>query len=158
MRHIAVSCVVGLSICGCMMLAGCEAPGPKLSQAQMNALETREVEASFDDTYRAASNALFDAGYTIAMSDKSAGLLTGSRAKDRSAERMWGDQSIRDTVFLVSMQITNVGPKNSSVRVKTSINGEARVDPQAINQLWVLMQRQVMMKEPLPVIETPAAK
>lgn len=156
MNHIAGSIVIGLVFCGSLLTSGCQSPAPKLSQAQMNALETREVEASFDDTYRAASNAMFDAGYTIAMSDKSAGLLTGSRAKDRSADRMWVDRSIRDTLFLLSMQITSIDSKNCSVRVKTSVNGEARVNPQAINELWVLMQRQVMMKEPLPVSETPA--
>jgi len=158
MNYFVGSIVIGFLFCGCMLTSGCQSPTPKLSQAQMNALETREVEASFDDTYRAASNAMFDAGYTIAMSDKSAGLLTGSRAKDRSSDRMWVDQSIRDTLFLLSMQITSLGPKNCTVRVKTSVNGEARVNPQAINELWVLMQRQVMMKEPLPVIETPTTK
>ena len=59
------------------------------TQAQLNAFETREVGADLDETFRAASNALFDAGYTISMSDREGGVLTGTRAIDRSKARFW---------------------------------------------------------------------
>jgi allophanate hydrolase subunit 2 len=50
-----------------------------LTQSQVNTIETRVVEASLDETFTAASHALFDAGYQIAMSDRTGGLLTGTK-------------------------------------------------------------------------------
>jgi hypothetical protein len=35
------------------------------------------------------------------------------------------------------------------VRIKTSINNQPRIIEKAITELWTLMQRQVMMKEPV---------
>jgi len=142
--------VTGLSGLATLAFSGCVARQPPLTQAQMNAIETREVDATLDQTYRAASSALFDAGYTIAMSDRSAGLLTGERGIDRSAERAWNSY-VQDTKFRMSMQIMEMDSQRTSVRIKTSVNGESRTDQRAIDQVWVLMQRQVMMKEP-PVL------
>jgi RNA polymerase-binding transcription factor DksA len=128
----------------------------QFTQAQLNAIETREVEASMNETYNAASGAMFDAGYTIAMSDRQGGLLTGTKAVDRSAERYWISHYIEDTKFTVSIQVRETTPKNCTVRVKTSINGAPKVDKKAIDELWILMQRQVLMKEPL--LEEPPDK
>jgi hypothetical protein len=129
-------------------LLGC-ASQPRMTQAQLNALESREVDAGLGATFNAASGALFDAGYTISMSDQEGGLLTGTRAKDRSSERFWVDSNIRDTQFAISIQMRETSASRTSVRIKTSINGESKVDKAAIDQIWVLMQRQVLMREPL---------
>ena len=136
-----------------LFLTGCNASN-QLSQAQLNAIETREVDANINETYNAASGALFDAGYTIAMSDRQGGLLTGTKAIDRSSDRFWVSPYIEDTKFTVSMQIRETSPKVCTVRIKTSRNGASKVDKKAIDELWVLMQRQVLMKEPLPSIES----
>ena len=122
---------------------------PKYTQAQINAIETRDVEASMSDTYTAASSALFDAGYTISMSDRQGGLLTGKRSVDKSAERMWISYTIQDEHFAVSIQIRETSESECAARIKTSKNGQAFVDKEAIDQIWVLMQRQVMMKTPV---------
>ncbi len=131
-----------------MFLCGCMEQN-KLSQAQLNAIETREVSASLDETFNAASGALFDAGYTISMSDRQGGLLTGTKAIDRSADRFWVSPYIEDTKFALSILIRETAPKNCTVRIKTSINGAPKIDKEAIDRMWVLMQRQVLMKEPL---------
>jgi hypothetical protein len=128
---------------------GCSS-APKYTQAQLNAIESREVDADVAATFNAASGALFDAGYTIAMSDRQAGLITGTKADSKQSERIWISAGIEDVHFAVSIQIREAGPKRSIVRVKTSVNGEPRVDKKAIDEIWVLMQRQVLMKEPLP--------
>ncbi len=133
-----------------LFLTGCHRNSSnELSQAQLNAIETREVDASINETYNAASGALFDAGYTISMSDRAGGLLTGTKAHDRSSQRLWVSPYIEDTKFAVSIQIREIAPNSCTVRVKTSINGAPKVDKKAIDQLWTLMQRQVLMKEPL---------
>jgi len=144
--------LICLSFSTILLLTGCIAENQlSLSQAQLNAIETREVDASMNETYNAASGALFDAGYTIAMSDRQGGLLTGTKAIDRSADRFWYSPYIEDTKFAVSIQIRETSPKVCTVRIKTSINGAPKVDKKAIDELWLLMQRQVLMKEPLPL-------
>lgn len=137
-------------VLGVAIALGCQTT-PKYSQAQLNAIETREVDATFDATFNAAASALFDAGYTVAMSDRSAGLLTGSAGKDNSAARVWISPYIADSRFVLSMQVRQLNPNLCAVRVKTSVNGEPRVDKAAIDHIWTLMQRQVLMKEPASV-------
>ena len=131
-----------------LLFTGCESSN-QLSQAQLNALETREVDASMNETYNAASGSLFDAGYTIAMSDRQGGLLTGTRVIDKSKARFWISPYIEDIRLAISIQIREISPKSCTVRIKTSVNGSPKVDKNAIDQLWNLMQRQVLMKEPL---------
>jgi hypothetical protein len=121
-------------------------PG-KFTQAQLTAIESRIVDASLEDTFNAASGALFDAGYTIAMSDRAGGLLTGHQGKDNSAARFWVSSMIQDTRFVLSIQIRSSSPRQTDVRVKTSINGEPTVNKAAIDEIWTLMQRQVLMRE-----------
>jgi hypothetical protein len=123
----------------------------RYSQAQLNAIETRTVEASLAETFQAASNALFDAGYTIAMSDREGGLITGQRGDDKTAERFWISPYIQDTRFIISIQVREQSSSQTDARIKTSKNGEPYVDEEAIDQIWTLMQRQVLMKAPLAV-------
>lgn len=84
--------------------SGCESQHstPNCTQAQLNAIESREFDANLDQTFAAASGALFDSGYIIAMSDRNAGLITGRKGKDRTLERVWIYPLIRDTEFAVS--------------------------------------------------------
>ncbi|MBN2272478.1 MAG: hypothetical protein JXN61_17835 [Sedimentisphaerales bacterium] len=145
MRVLSYVCLVGLL---CLSATGCSTT-PRYSQAQLNAIETREVEANLNETFNAASGALFDAGYTISMSDREAGLLTGTQGESKSAERFWISPYIQDTQFAVSIQVREIAEKRSSVRIKTSKNGEPRVNKKAIDAIWILMQRQVLMKEPM---------
>lgn len=130
------------------LVSGCATAGKNYSQAELNAIETRTVLASFDETFSAAANALFDAGYTISMSDREAGLISGAAGKDNTAARFWISPLIQDTRFAISIQIRDVGNNECAVRVKTSVNGEPVVDKKAIDNIWILMKRQVLMKEP----------
>lgn len=148
-----------LAILGVVLLTACGSSSrPQLTQAQMNALETREVEAGFAETFNAASNALFDAGYTISMSDRQAGLLTGTRVHSRRAERKKAKNPlIEDEHRTVSFQIREVGTGRSAVRIKTALNGEPAVNKRTVDRLWVLMQRQVLMNAPPPVADASRA-
>ena len=150
----AITMLAGTAVL-CAIAAGCG--GQKLTQAQLNAIETREVEAGLEATFAAATGALFDAGYTIAMSDRQAGLLTGQKGKDRTFDRIMWSPSIGDDRFNISISMRSMGDNRTAVRVKTSVNGEPKVDKKAIDQIWNLMQRQVLMKEPLSAQQASAA-
>jgi len=156
------------------LFAGCGGGRPSYSQAQLNAIESREVDAGVEAAYSAASGALFDSGYTIRMSDRDAGLLTGTRTQKNTASQVgtaalvtvrnavWVTLSLMsnsgsgyaerypnmDSFLTVCLQVEPISDARSRVRVRTFINGEPKTDKDAIDGLWVLMQRQVMMKEP----------
>ncbi len=146
--------IAGIVLLG-IILSGCTSTvNPnRFSQAQLNAIESRVVDATLEETYNAASGALFDAGYTIAMSDRAGGLITGNKGKDNSAARFWVSSMIQDTRFVISIQMRQSAPRQTDVRIKTSINGEPTIDKKAIDQIWTLMQRQVLMREPAPPSE-----
>ncbi len=132
------------SIAG-LMLTTCAAP-QHYTQAQLNALETRIVEADFTDSFNAASGALFDDGYIITMSDREGGLITGHQTKQPTAwEQFWGPYPY--AVLEMSIQVRESTPQRCLVRVKTATNGATRVDQEAIQRIWVLMQRQVLMTD-----------
>ena len=71
-RARSLSLAVVLSVASCQL-------APKYTQSQITAIETRMIEASLGETFIAASGALFYAGYTIAMSDREGGLITGTK-------------------------------------------------------------------------------
>lgn len=139
-----------------LVISGCGTPGKKRSsftQAQLNAIETREIDASLQETFEATVNAVLDAGYTIAMSDKDAGIVTGTRSEDKTAERIWISHGIKDVAYVITIKIRPIEERRCTARIITSINGEARVDKDAIDAIWHLMQRQVLMKEPPEIQE-----
>ena len=136
----ALSSIAGLTLTAC-------ATPEHYTQAQLNALETRIVEANFTDSFNAASGALFDDGYIITMSDREGGLITGHQTKQRTAwEQFWGPYPVYASMEM-SIQIRESTQKQCFVRVKTATNGATRVDREAIQRIWVLMQRQVLMTE-----------
>ena len=123
----------------------------KYSQAQLTAMTTREVQASYGETYKSATDALFDAGYTIDVSDRDGGILTGVQGEDRTAARFWVSELITDTVFRVSVLLREQSSHSTTVRLSTSKNAEPYIDEEAIDQFWRLMERQVLMKAPPPI-------
>jgi hypothetical protein len=123
----------------------------KYTQAQLTALTTREVNATFTEAYQAATDALFDAGYTIAESDRQGGILTGYQRDDRSSERFWISYAIQDTEFRISILLRERTPNLIAVRLSTSVNGEPYIKEKAIDEFWRLMNRQVLLQEPPPL-------
>lgn len=139
------------------LLAACAASGP-LSQTQIEALEAREVEAAPDRAFSAVTNAMLDSGYSTRVSDSDAGILTGYKLIEHSDGRKIlvailtrGQGQVPPDVYHLCAVVSGSGPRRSSVRVQTYINGVATIDPQFVEEFWVLVQRQIMMKEPLPV-------
>lgn len=96
------------------------------SQTQLNALQTREFQASFDKTFDATVSALFDLGYAIRTSDKRGGLITGGR----TGGSMWA--GVHEQGVQVKLE---QGGARTSVRVSTVSHGQTRVDKDRIDEL-----------------------
>ena len=151
MTRLQAAILIVLGICVAFGCGSAASNLRKYSQAQLTALTTRTVNASYDDTFAAAVDAFFDDGYTIAESDKAGGIVTGYLNDDRSVERAWVSRHIADKTFRMSVLLRSRGPQETSVRLSTSVNGEPYVDEDAINEFWTQMKRQVMIQEPAPV-------
>lgn len=147
------------------LLAGCET-GPPMTQTQIDALQVREVEVGADRAFAAASSALLDSGYLIHVSDADAGLLTGERREDPSTAttatvvilsailtRGMGARDKAPDYHTVCIEVLPDSADRSSIRIRPFFNGRA-LKPEnpegqkTVQELWVLMQRQVLMKEP----------
>ncbi|MFO0860940.1 MAG: hypothetical protein U0570_10315 [Phycisphaerales bacterium] len=150
-----------------LLLAGCEAT-PPMTVTQLDALQVREVEAPADRAFAAASGALFDAGYQVHVSDADAGLLTGERREDPAVAtnaavvilsailtRGAGTTDKPPDYYAVCIQVMPMTADRSSVRIRPFFNGRVQAASSApaqetVKELWTLMQRQVLMKEPSP--------
>jgi hypothetical protein len=120
--------IVGLLLSGLLVgsIAACAAPDTKYSQTELNALQTREYDYSFDQTFDATVGALFDLGYTVHTSDKRAGLLGA-----------FGQQGG------IQVKIDQAGSRRTSVRVSTISHGQTRVDKARIDELQTAIDRRL---------------
>ena len=153
MKYLFSSKLVTIQLaCLAIVMSGCSTNNlHKYSQAQITAMTTREVQASYSDTFKSATDALFDAGYTIDVSDRDGGILTGVQGKDRTMARVFVNEMINDTVLRVSVLLRKRTSRSTSVRLSTSKNAEPYIDEEAIDQFWRLMERQVLMTAAPPM-------
>jgi len=113
---------------GCLLLAGAFggaagcAADQKYSQTELNALETREFDASFERTFDAVVAVMIDTGRTIYTSDKRGGLIGASG---------------------MQIKVEQLAPSRTSVRVSTSAGGQIRVDKQAIDDVLHRVDRRL---------------
>jgi len=114
---------------------GCANSPHNYSQAALNALQSREFDASFDRTFDATVGALFDLGYTITTSDKRGGVLGASRTT----------VSFDVQQQSVSIKVEASG-RRTLVRVSTSRANVPDVDEEAIKSLLDRIDRRLTMK------------
>jgi hypothetical protein len=144
------------------MLTGCAAsPKPvNLTATQMDALQVRQVDAATDRAFSAASSALIDAGYQILVSDADAGVLTAEFRQDPAVASNVATivgtlvltlghayYDLPPTYHALCLQVLPDGAARSRVRIRSFVNAQGDYDPGKVEQIWTLMQRQVLMKE-----------
>jgi hypothetical protein len=143
-------------------LAGCTSSSSTLSPTQQDALQTRVVEGSTDRAFAAAADALIDAGYTVEVTDGEGGLLTGMRREDASVAEHAAVLMLSALVSLgqsavlappdryaVCVQVLPRTGGLSSVRIRCYGLGGAEAERRETGQLWTLMQRHVLISEPV---------
>lgn len=143
-------CAAIFATSGCAFLNG----EPQMSQAQIKQLESRTIDAPFKEVYDASIEALFDLGYTIVHTDKESGVIMGERSS-KSYRTVWvtladGNRSPSSEEYLQTKQLTILvkpeGRKQCTVRIKSSRNKESSFDKKAINEVWLYIDRQVLME------------
>jgi len=146
------------------ILAGCVTTGTgRIGQAALKALETREVDASFEMVYAAAVEGLFDLGYTIAHSDKGSGVIVGEKRVEKSgagwmrfndsANKVVRPESDYYNTLQLTLLIRSIDESVTKIRIKTAVNKEPKLDKEAIDEVWLYIERQVLMEgEPASVV------
>jgi hypothetical protein len=153
-----LACVFAAGFAGC-------ATDPPLTQTQMDALQVRLVEASPDRAFAAASSAILDAGYTVKVSDGEWGILTAEKRQDPAVAAnvavmilstlARNPTDMPPTYHAIAIQILPVSSGRSNVRIRPFLNGSPcactahdKEGRELVEQIWELMQRQLLMKEP----------
>ena len=148
--------VIILTLLAVGFLAGCIGYPPEkrpenYSQAQLNAIQTRYVETDFLTAYRAAIAALQDAGYNVELSDSKIGVAGGKK----TISPLNKNQFQRTGAWGVTITLNE--ESSQRIRVRTSVQYQAYpdggflpiVDKPSIDQIWRLMERQVLLVSPL---------
>ena len=145
--EIKVKSVIAISLISFCFMSCATSNLSRYTQSQISAMTMRNVDASQSEAFMAATDAMFDVGFTIEESDREGGILTGSRAKDQTMARIWVSAYVRDTQYKMTVLIRELKPGECSIRLSMSKNGEAFVDEKIIDEFWRLMKRQVLLKE-----------
>lgn len=141
---------------------GCATPSNGLSKTQVDAIQVRDIEASTDRAFAAATNAVLDAGFTVEVTDGEGGLLSAVRREDPSAAEHAAIIAVSTVLTLgqaptmaksrlygVGIQVLPRQGGLSSVRIRPFGHSSLVEEQKEIQQLWTLMQRQVLIKEPV---------
>ncbi len=142
-RNKQKSIAVGVSILSLVTAAACaptSATGNhSVGQAAMKHIETREVDAPIAQVFTGATEALFDLGFSIKHSDRASGLLVGEKTDARKGKRaaavtagvlafgvagLLAASMVDPVVYNLTLFIRPVDEDTSTVRIKTSIDGE----------------------------------
>ncbi|MHC5048910.1 MAG: hypothetical protein ACYTGY_20590, partial [Planctomycetota bacterium] len=99
----------------------------RYSQAQLDALQTRELDVPAGRAYAGVIGALLEQRYQIAESDMAGGLLV--------ATTTYGDAWSGYYRSMVQIAVQPTGPSTSSVRISTSSGGQTRVNKEKIARL-----------------------
>lgn len=146
--------IIPILLCfGFVSAWGCGMEGKRMTQSELKYFETRPIDAPFDAVYEAAIEAFFDLGYTMTHSDRGSGVLVGEKRRKKPGAWLLGDipkgespENYYDMLQLTIL-VKNKGKAASKVRIKTAINKEVALDKEAIDEVWVYIERQVLMEE-----------
>jgi hypothetical protein len=147
MKRFALFVVLPMIIPACGWLTS---GNQQVGQAEIKNFETRSVDAKFEDVYAAATEALFDLGYQIKHSEKASGLIVGEQHYNYSetvylGKGIW-DRRDKQRVYEITLLIKPENKKSTNVRIKTSVDGQPRLNKDAIDKVWVYIDRQVLME------------
>lgn len=124
-------------------LTGCA----QMTQSQIRALETREIDAPYDKTYDAAMNAMFSMNLSIQHTEKDSGILTGQLGdpvQRASVGLIWKPLY---NVKKVTLMISPSGPKRTTVRMKVLINEQPQTDEKLMTDIWQRIEKEALLTE-----------
>ena len=133
---------------------GCSSGCTQLTQAEIKALETRELDLPFDEAYQAAANGLFSLGFAIEHSDKESGIITGKRKDLQTGAKIGaavafgvlGLLAVGDRDEVVTFMLTELEDNLTQLRMKIVINGKSVIDRKLMTKIWQQIEREAMLE------------
>lgn len=90
-KALAVSVIVACSLAGCVTVDSVFGEiDPQVSAVELEALQTREFEASITDAFAATVGAFQSYGYTIQSADRDTGIVIAKTTSDASLNQLTG--------------------------------------------------------------------
>lgn len=125
-----------------------------MTQAEIKALETREMDLPYDEAYQAAMNGLFSLGFTIEHSDKASGIMTGKRSDPQTGAKIGaavafgvlGLLAVGDHNEAVTFKLAALEPRLTQLRMKLIVNGKPIVDRTTMTKIWQQIEREAMLE------------
>jgi len=126
----------------------------QLTQSEIKALETRELDMPYDEAFMAAANGLFSLGFTIDHSDKVAGILTGKRLDPNTGAKVAnaiffgviGLAATKERNEAISFMLSPLEPDVTQLRMKVVVNGKPVVDRTMMTKIWQQIEREAMLE------------
>lgn len=133
---------------------GCSSGCTQLTQAEIKALETRELDLPFNEAYQAAANGLFSLGFAIEHSDKASGIITGKRKDPQTGAKIGaavafgvlGLLAVGDRDEAVTFMLTELEDNLTQLRMKIVINGKPVIDRKLMTKIWQQIEREAMLE------------
>ena len=123
------SIVIVIGIFLVVLMVGCATTG-KPGQYAMRALQTREIQAPFKTTFKAATMVLVNHGYTIKHSDKEMGLVVGEVMRVDKVEdfvaTLFSDSAGRILArhtYSLTFNLIRIGENRTEVRMNFAKDG-----------------------------------
>ena len=125
-----------------------------MTQSEIKALETRELDLPYDEAYDAAMNRIFSLGFTIDHSDKESGIMTGRRTDPQTGAKIGaaiafgviGLLAVGDRNEAVTFKLAVLDPQVTQLRMKLLVNGKAVVDRKVMTKIWQQIEREAMLE------------
>ena len=153
MKHYGSRVLSYLMLCLPLLVfgsTGCVQP----TQAEIKALETREMDCSFQEAYQASANGLFSLGFAVTHSDKDSGILTGTRHDPNTGGKIAaalafgiiGLAATQERNEAVTFMLSELEPKLTQLRIKVVVNGKPVFDRKLMTKIWQQIEREAMLE------------
>lgn len=172
MKRLAVAAMVGLALAGG---SPSWAKKPEMTPMELQAIQSKEFEATKDDAFAALMTVFQDLGYQVASADVNSGFITtesATRNKTNVFEAFAGmasSGSTRATTFIQKLANGNVRIRLNFLNVKSSSSAYGRaskndrpiLDPRVYSTAWDKIEEALFVNRatnsPSTSIAAPAA-
>ena len=154
MRKISLVYLIPIII---IVIAGCLTLGPKLTPLQRRVMESKELEGTFDDAFRATIAVLQDKGYQIKTSDYDGGIIY---AETVPTQFTFATGAVQDKVTVTFEKFTEdrVKIRANIIRAVTNAQGDPYhtpfasksgpvENPRVYQELYMEVQREMFRRD-----------
>jgi len=145
MKKILLISILSLVLCGCVT---------NLSNIQRRSIESKELEGSFEDGFRATMSVLQDRGYVIKHTDYDAGVIQaetmmrtnifgGYSYSVTATIEQFGKNRLKERITFIKKMITDMGQHGRTV------DSTIIYDPALLQQVYDEIQKEIFMRQNL---------